>query len=393
MYDTLYDTTYVVSIGTYVVNVNDFMKAAMKTEQAVVATNTSPRKVNEVMKDEDGWPTLEPLFDNFWREGELALMFGASGAGKSLFATQLAERIARGNGIDGFSMPTTGKRVLYVDLQSADFQFRARYSGASGRQYNFSERFFRARPPVTEKNFIEWLRSRLEDGRFDAVIIDDIDNLKTTNSGTSETLAVMRALKRVRDEMMVSILVIADARDAKGKHADEKDLGTSRVLCTVADNVFSLSVCETGHRRVIQTRSRNAPVFWTRDISPIAHIARVHGGLLGFQFDERFVPGLTAEENELLQEILPMRETAMTYRQIASALSISKTRAHRLVKKHALIKRLRELGPETWNSLRRRETFGDDAAFFRGKPRGRRHLSGLRRVRRGEKGREIWGDV
>jgi hypothetical protein len=340
------------------------MKAAIKPDISSIQPDATPRKMNEIMNETLGWPTLTPLFDQFWREGELALMFGPSGAGKSIFAVQLADALARGSAIDGFAMPSAGKRVLYVDLQGAEFQFRTRYSDASGRRYNFSERLLCARPPVTPTNFIEWLRSRLEERRFDVVIIDDIDSLRRTNGGTSEVLAAMRALKRLRDEMMVSILVIAEAREAKGKQGTEKDLGTSRVLCTVADNVFSLSVYDTGHRRLIQTRSRNAPVFWTRDISPIAQIAQLRGGLLGFQFDERFVPGLTDEENELLQDILPMRETAMTYRQIAAVLSISKTRAHRLVKKHALIKRLREIGPETWKRLRRREMFVNDGAFL-----------------------------
>ena len=38
----------------------------------------------------------EPLFDCFWRTGELALCFGEPGIGMSVLAVQLADGLARG---------------------------------------------------------------------------------------------------------------------------------------------------------------------------------------------------------------------------------------------------------------------------------------------------------
>ena len=38
----------------------------------------------------------DELFGTFWRRGELAILFGEHGMGKSLLAVQIAEQVARG---------------------------------------------------------------------------------------------------------------------------------------------------------------------------------------------------------------------------------------------------------------------------------------------------------
>src|SRR2546430_14470578 len=45
-----------------------------------------------------GIPRRPPrmLFDEFWREGELAVLFGDTGVGKSVLAMQIGDAIARG---------------------------------------------------------------------------------------------------------------------------------------------------------------------------------------------------------------------------------------------------------------------------------------------------------
>jgi RecA-family ATPase len=188
------------------------------------------KKINDLMNEAvDKAPTLDPLFDHFWREGELAMLYGVSGSGKSILAAQIGDALARGRAIDGFAMPTAGRRVLYVDLQHADFQFTACYRDKSGRQYKFSEKFFRIKPPADTKDFVGWLRETVKKGRYDAVIIDDIGSLKTTNEGTRETLAAMRELRRLRDETLVSILVVTDAAEPRGKGATEAALGFRHV--------------------------------------------------------------------------------------------------------------------------------------------------------------------
>src|SRR5687767_9730595 len=61
------------------------------------------RKANDCVIVDSAGPA-EMVFDEFWRRGEVALMFGASGAGKSLLAMQAAEAIARGCDVAGFRL-------------------------------------------------------------------------------------------------------------------------------------------------------------------------------------------------------------------------------------------------------------------------------------------------
>jgi RecA-family ATPase len=106
-----------------------------------------PRKANEVMLEAIGRRPQPALVDGFWQSGEVALLFGAAGIGKSLLAVQVAEALARGRPIDGFVMPRRQRRrVLYVDLTLSDVQFqrasrRGRRSMLVGEQDGPRRRF------------------------------------------------------------------------------------------------------------------------------------------------------------------------------------------------------------------------------------------------------------
>src|SRR2546422_4141470 len=60
-------------------------------------------------------PVPGMLFDRFWLEGVLAILFGAAGKGKSVLGVQLAEAIARGNDIEPFRMKLPAQKVLHFE--------------------------------------------------------------------------------------------------------------------------------------------------------------------------------------------------------------------------------------------------------------------------------------
>ena len=68
------------------------------------------------------------LFGEMWLEGELAVMFGGSGMGKSLLAMQIAESIARGRAVEPFEMTAAAQNVLYLDVELTAKQFQMRYA-------------------------------------------------------------------------------------------------------------------------------------------------------------------------------------------------------------------------------------------------------------------------
>ncbi|MEP7213237.1 MAG: AAA family ATPase [Acidobacteriota bacterium] len=306
------------------------------------STIQNPRKANECIIEALSVPAPGLLFDEFWREGELALLFGASGVGKSVLAVQLGDALARGGGgIDGFEMPAGRRRVLYVDLDGSDAQFQARYTvtddaGTPRKTYRFAENLYRDRPPAGE-DLSEWISRTVIENKFHAVIVDSLSAVKRTHDGTRETLSLMRRLKRLTHELHVAILVLAESEAPAARFAavSEADLGRSRVLCTVPDGVFAIGRDgrDREERHIIQLRSRLAPVVWTGDYAPAAHLARGETGMLRFKFDERFDPEIDEEKRRLICRVRSLHDSGQSYRAIAKILSISKSKAAVLDKK------------------------------------------------------------
>lgn len=297
----------------------------------------TPRKANECFTGPKRSIEARPMFDEFWRKGELALMFGAAGTGKSVLAVQIADALARGKPLAGFRMPTSREKVLYVDLNLRDSQFKSRYSiaGKEPKRYKFAERLYRDRPPANA-DLVDWLREMVKANGFSAVVIDDLSAVKTSHDGTTETLKIMRRLRQLGDGLDISILVLAES-DEPGRKGlvSTTDLGRSRVLCGVADSVFAIGsqMNKTYDRYIIQRRSRGAAMFWTERNGPVARIERLESGMLGFVFDGRFEAKMDDAEVQLIRRIRSMYDAGRTFRGIAETLDISKTRVYRLYRK------------------------------------------------------------
>jgi hypothetical protein len=153
------------------------------------------------------------------------------------------------------------------------------------------------------------------------------------------------------------MLVLTDsAEPGRSGVVSEADLRRSRILCSVADSVFAIGCEPNGHRYIIQTRQRNAPILWNPRNAPVGVITRPENGLLGILFDERFEPRMDEETRLLICRVRAMRDGGATYRDIAKALEISKTRAVRLYKKWTPA-----MG--TFEPVKREEEQHDDAVF------------------------------
>lgn len=74
------------------------------------------------------------LYKHLWYEGEIACLLGDQQAGKSIFAIQIAERVAREHRKD---------RVIYFDFKMTAEQFTRRYSSRRGTPYVFPSNLMR----------------------------------------------------------------------------------------------------------------------------------------------------------------------------------------------------------------------------------------------------------
>lgn len=294
-----------------------------------------PRKANDCIPDPSSFKPPSKLFDDFWREGDLALFFGPTATGKSILAVQIADAIARGTAIEGFEMPADRRRVLYVDMLHSDVQFHMRRTGEDGRCYRFSENLHRDRPP-DGTDLVEWLRDVVRERNYRAVVIDDLSAIRSAFDGTRETLKLMRELKGLTAEFGLSILVLTQSRQPRpGELPGEASLMRSRVLCDVADSIFAIGR-QHGQREwhfLIQVRSRSGPIRWHANDCPFARITRRDDGLLVMAFDDRFVAKLDPETLELVRLVKGLKEENHSVREISLRTGISRSRVGRLLKK------------------------------------------------------------
>ncbi len=86
------------------------------------------RPANEWMREAGSRPMPEMPFGEMWFEGELAVLFGDTGAGKSILAMQIAESIARGYSFEPVENTALPQRVLYVDMNLSSRQFETKVS-------------------------------------------------------------------------------------------------------------------------------------------------------------------------------------------------------------------------------------------------------------------------
>ena len=298
----------------------------MPTNGSDVNKKDGVKKANEYLPRRKKVVEPERLFDEFWREGELALLFGAAGTGKSVIAMQVADAIARGTPLSGFVMPKRRRKVLYVDLGLTDAQFAARYG-----RYKFSENLFRGKPGP-DADLFNWIKAAVSANDFKLVVVDDLSAVKRTYDGIRENLVLMRRLKRLCEKADISVLVVSDAAQPRENWATEGDLRRSVILCRVADSVFSIGRMrgQDMRSRLIQLRARTPKIFWRPANAPIGSIKQLTSGLVGFEFDERFAPVVDEARREKICDVYWRHEGGSSFRVIADELRISKTTVQRL---------------------------------------------------------------
>jgi len=225
------------------------------------------------------------LFGSLWRTGELTVMVGESGVGKSLLAVQIAESMARGTGAQA-SLPANAafrgrggslvtrhsprvtapaQPVLYLDLEHSDAQFGERYrcpSPIPGKlpvRYRFSSKLSRTTfgnlqiPDAFRRDVARYYRhslSRILDAsEAKVLIIDNLSLLDPRSTGPAAAIRTMQMLKRLTLKYGYSILVLHSSPPCLGGVSASRGRGGSselriprvgRGIYEIADSVFAI---------------------------------------------------------------------------------------------------------------------------------------------------------
>ena len=297
------------------------------------------------------------LFDVFWHEGELCILYADTNLGKSFLAVQIADSISRGVPIKGasdfeFKLGAEKQKVIYFDFELSDKQFEKRYSKEYKEHYEFDENLIRIEfnpnmdiPKGVDYNdyLLESIEKSIHETGAKVLIIDNLTYMREDNERAKDALPLMKELKRISKTLDVSMLIIAHTpkRDHY-KPLSKNDLAGSKMLINFCDSSFVIgeSFREIGVRYLKQIKQRNTECIYHTEKVCLCLIKKPHN----FVFFEQFgfgserehlkVKRSAKEEEELIAEVMNLEKQNLSYREIAAKLSIHHMKVGRIVKKH-----------------------------------------------------------
>lgn len=334
-----------------------------------------------------------PLFGEMWKEGELAILFADTGCGKSIFAVQLAESIARGVGVlaalpthaaapavskgshpherevagassDGVVLSSslithhssliTAKKVLYLDFELTETQFNERYSrhenGLCVDKYKFSRRNMRAQiswnqevPDAFESYgafMAHSIAEAVDKHKIKVLIVDNISWLATANTHAGAALTLMKALKSLKQDLGISIMVIAHTpKRPYARPMTDNDLAGNKTLANFADSMIAIGKSHRGHdiRYIKHIKLRNSGSQDDASNVIVCRLEKPHN-FPKFTFLEHgserahlmpYYDRAYHYREQLTDEARRLAAEGLTERDIADKLCLGKTTVHR----------------------------------------------------------------
>lgn len=297
-------------------------------------------------------PEPMALFDSFWYERDLCILFADTNLGKSILAVQIADSISRGAPIGPFRMEAEAQPVLYFDFELTAKQFQGRYTADYQDPYRFSRQLYRAEIDMDD-DYRQWGYSTFETYLYaqiawqikqtgvKVVIIDNLTALRSDNERAKDAYPIMEMLNRVKKKMKVSMLVIAHTpkRDTT-RPIEENHLQGSKQFSNLTDSMFAIGKSHRDPRILYlkQIKHRVGEKLYEGDNVCLCQITKPYN-FLGFEF-----MGFAREADHLremkdkemgnkIAAVKDMADAGMTQREIAEKLVIPLTTVHRYLKR------------------------------------------------------------
>ena len=172
------------------------------------------QSANKWLDESKTRPAPKTLFDEFWFEGEICILFADTNVGKSILAVQIADNISK-NKKEAFLPPEIkAQPIIYFDFELSDKQFEARYSVKSGdyfaNHYEFSDNFLRAEInpdnylPERFETFEDYLNFSIQQSIAETgakiLIIDNLTYLRNGTEKAQDALPLMKHLKTLKSK-------------------------------------------------------------------------------------------------------------------------------------------------------------------------------------------------
>ena len=295
------------------------------------------KTANQTILDAATRPNPKDLYHSLWYEGEVCCLFADSNLGKSIFAVQMADEIAR------------DQKVLYVDCELSDKQFQLRYyNPETGSRHLFPENFLRAeivaeaiRAENYEENFFVNIEAAAEAAGARVIIIDNLTYLCNASEKGDVAGLFMMKLMSLKKKHGWSLLIIAHTpKRNMSNPITQNDLAGSKKLYNFFDSVFAIgkSAKDNRLRYVKQIKVRAGEYRYDSD-NVIVYEIDPGDGFLHFEHiafsseSEHLKSKDEDEDNTEMQNILELKNQGKSIRDIACIMGMSKSAVGRAMKK------------------------------------------------------------
>ena len=295
------------------------------------------KKVNDTLDDASKMPDPVPLFLELWYQGEVSCLFSDSNLGKSIYAVQIAETIAKTH------------NILYLDCELSEKQFQMRYTDEpTGRLYRFPEQMYRAEIDALHldlKDYEDRILQNIETAalhlRCNILIIDNLTYLCNSSDKGVDAGIFMMKLMQLKKKHGWSILIIAHTpKRSLSSPITQNDLAGSKKLYNFFDSVFAIgkSARDERLRYVKQLKVRAGAFRYDADNIIIYEIEKT-GGFTHFEFKEYSTERehlREQKETETLnraENIIQLSRQGKSYREIAQEVGLSKSMVAKIITK------------------------------------------------------------
>ena len=256
----------------------------------------SIKTANQCLEDAKKRPIPRMLFDEFWFEGEVCILFSDTNLGKSILGVQIADSISKGQQIPGFKLDAEVQKVTLFDFELSDKQFENRYSRNYDNHYEFDEKFYRLEidpdTDIPEGNDEDIINDSIEKAIVSTgskiVIVDNLTYLKNETEKARSALPLMKHLKGLKRKYGLSILALAHTPKRDPHSAlTNNDLQGSKMLINFCDSAFTIgqSYKSEGLKYLKQIKVRNAQHQYTTNNVIVCKITKPDN-IVKFEFQD-----------------------------------------------------------------------------------------------------------
>ncbi|MFD2520523.1 AAA family ATPase [Emticicia soli] len=295
-------------------------------------------------------PNPEMLFDEFWFEGEVCVLFADTNLGKSILAVQIGNSISKGEPIPGFRLGVPKQEILYLDFELSAKQFQNRYSLNFEHPYQFDENFKRIeinrKVAIPEKqSFEEFLIAEIERSLLHTnakiLIIDNLTYLLSEGEKSQHAKPFMKGLQDLADDYHLSLLLLAHTpkRDLT-KPVNQNNMQGSKMLVNFLDSSFTISAStrDPNTRFLKQIKTRMNEYLFNSDNVAVCQINKpgnfLQFELIGFDSERHHMKEVGEKEKEKrIADALEMKKMGLNNTEIAKRFGVAETSVRRWLKK------------------------------------------------------------